>query len=730
MPAPAAKSNGRNLTLPALAEAKRLPADFLGELGLHDLPQRGVGIPYYGPTGEEIAVKQRTAPKATEGSYWPKGMPLAAYGQWRLDGARQKGFLILVEGESDCWALWHHNLPALGLPGANTAKTLLREHVEAVETIYVHREPDRSGTAFVQGVRERLAALGFTGKVFELRMPEGVKDPADLHATDPERFLARLQSAITASTPLPLRTPPAPKAEARRTPSKKPSRPVAYIPFPVDVLPEPCRRFVVEGAAAIGCDPAFVALPLLAALASAIGNARRVELKRSWTEPAVVWDAIVGDSGTLKSPALDLALQSVRERQSAALRVWREKLATYEAARKDYEDALTEWRRNKRRGPKPQEPDGAEPVCARCLCSDITVESLALLLQDAPRGLLLARDELAGWVGGFDQYKAKGKGGDVAHWLEMHRAGQLIVDRKSGPVKLVHVPRAAVSITGGIQPETLRRALGREHFEDGLAARLLLAMPPARERRWSEVEVDPALETAVEKVFGRLYSLEMAKDGEGEGEPRPVALRLTPEGKAAWVRFFEGHARQHVDLTGDLAACWSKLEGYAARLALILECARWAATGQPPGGPPAVDAQSVEAGATLSRWFGQEARRVYGVLAEGDEDRERRRLLEWVQRKGGTVTPRDLQMGDRRYRDSAEAAEQALGELVEAGVGRWMEAGPTDRGGRPPRSFQLVNAVNVNETPRKPDGFGGFVDVDTVDGAESATTEDVYEGEL
>src|SRR5207244_2361593 len=142
---------------------------------------------------------------------------------------------------------------------------------------------------------------------------------------------------------------------------------------------------------------------------------------------------------------------AVRQRQAAAITEYKEALAHYEQ----------------------QDPEtrGEKPVCERYVVSDTTVEALAVVLQDAPRGLLLARDELGGWLNAMDAYKPKGKGGDVAHYLEMHRAGQLIVDRKSGPEKLVHVPRAAVSIVGTIQPETLRRALGREHFEDGLAAR-------------------------------------------------------------------------------------------------------------------------------------------------------------------------------------------------------------------------------------------------------------------
>ncbi|RMH23667.1 MAG: DUF3987 domain-containing protein, partial [Planctomycetota bacterium] len=75
-----------------------------------------------------------------------------------------------------------------------------------------------------------------------------------------------------------------------------------FMPFPVDALPEPVRSYVVEGAKSIGCDTSFLALPILAGLAGAIGNTRRIKLKRDWIEPAVVWVAIIGESGCGKSP--------------------------------------------------------------------------------------------------------------------------------------------------------------------------------------------------------------------------------------------------------------------------------------------------------------------------------------------------------------------------------------------------------------------------------------------
>jgi AAA domain len=192
------------ITLAQLAAHKRLSLDFLKHLGLYDLPGGGVGIPYCDETGVQLAVKRRPALAAKDGSFWPKGKPLATYGDWRLDRARAEGLLILVEGESDCWALWHHGLPALGLPGSNTTQALTAEHLAGLPAVYVHREPDPGGDAFVRGVTARLAALAYAGRLYDLRMPEGVKDPADLHAQDPARFKPRLEECIKAAKPLAL----------------------------------------------------------------------------------------------------------------------------------------------------------------------------------------------------------------------------------------------------------------------------------------------------------------------------------------------------------------------------------------------------------------------------------------------------------------------------------------------------------------------------------------------
>jgi hypothetical protein len=497
-----------------------------------------------------------------------------------------------------------------------------------------------------------------------------------------------------------------------------------FKPFPTDALPEPARSFVRSCARAIGCDESFIALPLLAALASAIGNTRLVQLKRGWTEPAIVWAAVVGDSGTLKSPALEIALRAIRKRQHTAIKRHTEAMAQYQDDLMRWEKDLAVWKRSKADGDPPAKPE--ELKADRYWCDDVTVEALAVLLLNQWRGLLLVRDELSGWLGGFDRY-AQGKGGDVAKWLEMFGGRSMVVDRKGGNPRTIYVPRAAVSVCGGIQPVTLARALGTQHRENGLAARLLLACPPHRPKRWTEAEISPDLERSIAAVFDRLYDLQPTTDE--NGDVQPVIVPLSADGKAAWVDFYNAHGQEQAGLAGDLSAAWSKLEGYAARLALVVHCVRWAAGNSTLASADEIDADSIAAGVELSRWFGNEARRAYAILSESDEDRDRRRLVELVQRKGGTVTVRELQQTSRLFRTAGDV-EAALNALAEDGVGRWEQQGPSARGGRPTRIFHL-NAPAPStqhppefapQAPTKPPTAGaktGSVDVGTVDVGEA-----------
>jgi DNA polymerase I-like protein with 3'-5' exonuclease and polymerase domains len=461
-------------------------------------------------------------------------------------------------------------------------------------------------------------------------------------------------------------------------------------PFPVEALPLPLQEYVRQGALALGCDPAYLALPALAVAASVIGNTRTIRLKRTWTEPAVVWAAVVADSGGLKTPAYLLAVQYLFGLQRKRLDEYRAKMDQYREDMRVHEAAE---RAAKKAGGAGPGPPPAEPTLERVLVADVTIEKLAEILEDNPRGILVARDELAGWLGSFSRYKGKGGGTDLPHWLEMHRAGTVLVDRKTGERRHYFVQRAAVSVTGGIQPGVLAHALTPEFLDAGLAARLLMAMPPKLPKRWSECEVALVIEQAYQGNLDRLLALDFDTR---DGQPVPHAIGLSQEGKAAWVRFYNDWAQEQAAAEGELAAAFSKLEAYAARFALIHHVIGRAARGEDDLVP--VERESVEAGVVLCRWFAVEARRIYSTLSESTEERDTRRLVEFVQARGGRINARALQKSNSRKFPTADAAEVALDMLVQDGMARWVEHATTERGGRPTRFCELLPTPDTTDT--------------------------------
>ncbi len=186
-----------------------------------------------------------------------------------------------------------------------------------------------------------------------------------------------------------------------------------------------------------------------------------------------------------------------------------------------------------------------------------------------------------------------------------------------------------MSIVGGIQPETLRRVLGQKHFENGLAARLLLAMPPREAKHWTEAEIDDLLDQRIGRLFDRLYEIEPKRDD--NDQPEPVVLGLSAAGKAAWVEFYDRHAQRQADASGETAAALAKAEGAAARLALIVHCVREAAGERAV--TDQIDDQDIGSGVALALWYADEAERVYHVLQETDDGKLRRQVVELIGRQ-------------------------------------------------------------------------------------------------
>jgi DNA primase len=159
-----------------------------------------VRIPYRNENGEEAAVRFRIAlERSEEGDdrfRWRTGSKAMLYGLWRLEDIRKVGSVVLVEGESDCHTLWHHRIPALGIPGVETWKERWAEHLEGIERVYVVIEPDEGGRT----LKEKLLASSIRDRLHLVDLGEH-KDASVLYLADRESFKDRFTAALRAATP-------------------------------------------------------------------------------------------------------------------------------------------------------------------------------------------------------------------------------------------------------------------------------------------------------------------------------------------------------------------------------------------------------------------------------------------------------------------------------------------------------------------------------------------------
>ena len=462
----------RNLTPAKLAEIAAdlgLPTAALVAVGVGNCPPRYmlcewsfperdgsgkvVGMNLRGKLGQKIQAKG-----GNRGLILPDG--------WR----DRPGPLYLVEGASGAAAMTAAGLPAVGRPSNLAGVQFLLDLLAdwpADRPVVVVGDNDLKPTGEWPGLRGAESVAKQLGRSLPARVfvgmpPEGFKDCRDwlIARTEPWPERGRILAEtirVSYKPALPAAEPAAPPAECGEP----------YQPFPVERLPGPLTFFVREVARTLDCDQAFVAIPLLAAVAALIGNARGVRLRREWVERSILWTATVASSGAMKTATMKVVMAPIREQEERLAAEFRRQWA-------EYREAAEAWKHSEEegRGDPPRKP------CERRLTvQDITLERLVEELGNNPRGVFASFGELGSWFGSFQRYKSGG-GSDAPQWLVMNDGDTLRYDRKHGDPRTVYVPRAAVSLTGTIQPGTLRKLLGQEYLDNGLAARCLWAMPP------------------------------------------------------------------------------------------------------------------------------------------------------------------------------------------------------------------------------------------------------------
>jgi uncharacterized protein DUF3987 len=427
------------------------------------------------------------------------------------------------------------------------------------------------------------------------------------------------------------------------------------------------------------------------------GRRRRARLPRGSIAvlKVEVLAALVGQPSSGKTPALRPVIDAAKALERETDPHWRDDLARYERDTEVAKVATEKWQKeikdavaNHKAAPdRPKQAAPREPPRRpRMVANDTTAEELMAMLAGNPRGLLLVRDELAGWLGSFGRYN-NGGGADRGFYLETWNGGSFTTDRVKFSGKPIDIKYASLAIAGGIVPDRLREVLAGA--DDGLAARFIWIWPDAVRYRELRVAADDGEATRREmlaQAVRRLSALTFDLDGELGAVPR--MMPLADDARAIFEEIRRDIAAD-VESTGLLAHWHGKTPARALRVALVIECLAWA-TERGGAQPKEVTAESMCCAQAYLDYARKMLRRVVIGLPIGQDLRDAARIARFVlEQRAKAINERDLyqKAGFHELRDPARR-KTAFRELKQAG---WLKQVVVPPANGRPRVDYLVN---------------------------------------
>ena len=431
--------------------------------------------------------------------------------------------------------------------------------------------------------------------------------------------------------------------------------------FPVDLMPVPIRDYAKDQAELIGVDSAILSMAALGAVAGCLDDRVEIQPKRydpTWTESARLWIGIIGEPSAKKSPGIAKALSPVRKVAAK----WREE---YNKKHKEWQE---ECDRIKREDKHAETPPG--PQLKRLTASDVTVEKLGdILHQCEPRGIIIDKDELTGWLASMDAYKQGAGGKDKAAWLEAYNGGGMEIDRVNRGS--LWVENWSATVIGGIQPQVITDYANANNHDGMLQRFMLIHASPAH--RGVDRHPDMQAKEAYADMMEQLV----------EVQPGLEPVQLSPEAHEIREAFND---RLHKAVTSmpnrHLTAMLGKWEGLFARVCLAFHAAECACSKDHPSASPVGGETARKVDRLLWHCLLPHAIQFYdGMDPTEDQARQLAGLL--LARKWERFTVRrDLNNNMKTYRRMKEWEREEMLDRLEA-YG-WIGAEPAlNERGRP-----------------------------------------------
>ncbi|WP_254492199.1 YfjI family protein [Bartonella sp. B1099] len=355
-------------------------------------------------------------------------------------------------------------------------------------------------------------------------------------------------------------------------------------PFNPLQLPMPFMDYIYDVSERQQAPLDFMAVSALCGLAAVIGNGVRVAPKQhdDWTIVPNLWGALIGQSSTYKTPAMKAALAPITRLQKEWYKEWLKQKERQEIEERLESLDKREKERQANKALKKGECETARALLfetlskdsahdddvSRFIVNDVTVEKLGELLKENPRGLLMVRDELSGFLANLERKEYQT---DRSFYLTAFNGDdQFTYDRIERGT--IFIPHVTLSMIGGIQPSRIIpiiQAMHRGINDDGLLQRFQMLVWPDETKEWQLVDRPPNQE-GWQKYEGVFRSFRDKRLGSPE---HPLIMRFMPKAQEKFYEWLENLHREAKSgrFSESLQSHVLKMPKTIASLALIFE---------------------------------------------------------------------------------------------------------------------------------------------------------------
>lgn len=333
--------------------------------------------------------------------------------------------------------------------------------------------------------------------------------------------------------------------------------PISDIDFPLDIFPSDIQYYILECNKKLDANIDYMGCSLLWLISVCVGNTYEIEVKKGWTEPAVIWLAVVGRAGIGKTPSIDNIIKPLNVLNFKEIKRYSDQMEIY-----NYYNDLTKKE-------KEEHPEPMKPKKTQFIANDITLEALVDLHQESDNAVGVFKDELAGWFKDMNKYRA---GSDLEFWLSCWSSKSVSVNRMTR--KGSFIERPFIPVLGGIQPSIFNQFATDENKDNGFLDRMLLSFPDAKVEEYNENEMHISdimwYSSTITKFYQGLKGTILKRDNDGKIITQ--TLKFKQEAKDEWKRIFNRITKeQNNDEENEyLKSMYPKQKSYIPRFALLI----------------------------------------------------------------------------------------------------------------------------------------------------------------